>query len=205
MSNKNHGIAELISQIQEEGILKVNRERDTIINNANESAQSLISDAKQKVQDMYETCDMECKQKKEDLNCELKMATRDFLLMFSKQIKTFIILPSIKSNVDKVMTDTNFLKMCLKDIFTKFLEMDNKNILLCLNSKTKNDMIEFFSTDIFTKMFKKNNISFSFTDEFEGFQIIKQDDKIIWDFTVEALAQEISKLVEPNLIEYFIQ
>jgi hypothetical protein len=53
-------------------------------------------------------------------------------------------------------------------------------------------------------MLSSNKISFGFTDKFQGFQIIKKDDKLIWDFTLTSLTQEIGKLVEPHLLRYFI-
>jgi hypothetical protein len=102
------------------------------------------------------------------------------------------------------MTDTKFLKLCLKDIFHNFFKTPDKNILLLMNNKTKNEMIEFFSNDIFINILKKNVVNFAFTDEFTGFKIIRKNDKLIWDFTVKTQTQEIGKLIEPHLIKYFI-
>jgi V/A-type H+-transporting ATPase subunit E len=204
MSIKTFGITELISQIQQEGISKIKEERENIISSANEYANKIINNAEVKVKELYNTCEIECKQKKEDLNCELKMATRDFLLIFSKKIKTFIIRPAIKKQISNAINDIKFLKNCLKTIFKNILQDQNKNILIILNSSIKNDIIEFFSNDIFKDTLHKNNIDFTFTNDCEGFQIVKKNDNLIWDFTIDTLTQEIAKIVEPSLLKYFI-
>ena len=147
---------------------------------------------------------MECKQKKENIESELKFATRDFLLVFSKKIKTFIIRPVIKKQIRNVLNNENFLKNVFKDLFKELLIKDHKNILIILNNSIKDEMIEFFSSSVFKTITNYKKINFSFTDTFEGFQIIKEDEKLIWDFTLESLTHEIGKLIEPHLIKYFI-
>jgi vacuolar-type H+-ATPase subunit E/Vma4 len=204
MSVKTYGIAELISQIHEEGISKIETEREKIISLARNDAKKIVTEAEKNIKNLYEKCNSECDQKRSDLDCELKMAARDFLLTFSKNIKSFIIRPIIKKQLNDVMNDTKFLKVCLKAIFQNILTKEYKNILVLLNTKTKNDMIEFFGNDIFKDTTNKNKVNFAFTNEFSGFQIIRKDDKLIWDFTIETLTQEIGKIVEPNLLKYFL-
>jgi hypothetical protein len=132
------------------------------------------------------------------------MATRDFLLVFSKSIKNFIIKPVIKKNIKKCIEDSDFLKRALLGIFKDIMADDNNNILVLLNDNKKQEMIEFFNKDVFKSIKNHDKISFDFTNEFNGFQIIKKDDKLIWDFTLDSLTQEIGKLVEPHLLKYFI-
>lgn len=133
------------------------------------------------------------------------MVTRDFLLVFSKKIKNSIIIPTTKKYIRNIIKDDDFFKSCLQNILNNFLDEKNKNIFILMNNDNKNEIIEFFTHKIFKKILENNKINFGFTDEFEGFKIIKKDDKLIWDFTVETLTQEVSKIIEPHLIKYFIQ
>jgi len=203
MLSKISGLNELILKLQEEGINKVNEERDKIIQDANQNAEKIISDAKEESSRIREKCRRDCSQKKEDLDCELRMATRDFLLNFANNIKKFVIRPVVKSEINKVVTDTKFLKNCLGNIFQDVLANEDKSILVILNKDMKNEMIEFFSGKIF-KEAKNSKINLAFTDEFQGFQIIQKDEHLLWDFTLETLSQEVGKIVEPNLLKYFI-
>ena len=203
MLSKISGLNELISKLQEEGINKVNQERDMIINNASKDAEKILSAAQNEASKIREKCDRDCLQKREDLDCELKMATRDFMLSFANNIKQFVIRPVIKSEIQNVIGDSKFLKSCLGKIFQDILGNEDKSILIILNKSMKNEMIEFFSGKIFKKA-NESKINLAFTDEFQGFQIIKKDEHLLWDFTLETLSQEVGKIVEPSLLKYFI-
>jgi vacuolar-type H+-ATPase subunit E/Vma4 len=204
MSVQTSGIMELISTLKKEGILEIEKERDKIINAAKKDAENIKAAGEDLASKIKEKCNLECTQKRKDLDSELKMATRDFLLVFSKSIKNFIIKPVIKKNIKKCIEDSDFLKNALLGIFKDIMADDNNNILVLLNDNKKQEMIEFFNKDVFKSIKNHDKISFDFTSEFNGFQIIKKDDKLIWDFTLDSLTQEIGKLVEPHLLKYFI-
>jgi vacuolar-type H+-ATPase subunit E/Vma4 len=204
MSVQTSGIMELISKLRKEGILEIENERNKIIKIAQDNAEKIIKTAEKTSTDILDKCDQECLRKKKNLDSELKIVIRDFLLIFSKNIKTQLIHPIIEKKLSDVINDTNFLKDTLKNILVNILEKDTSNLLILLNVDKKNDLIEFFSHAMFKDMLSSNKISFGFTDKFQGFQIIKKDDKLIWDFTLTSLTQEIGKLVEPHLLRYFI-
>jgi vacuolar-type H+-ATPase subunit E/Vma4 len=204
MSVQTSGIMELISTLKKEGILEIEKERDKIINVAKEDAENIKAAGEELASKIREECNAECTQKRKDLDIELKMATRDFLLVFSKSIKNFIIKPIVKKNIKKCIEDSDFLKNALLELFKDIMAGDNNNILVLLNDSKKQEMIEFFNRDVFKSIKNHDKISFDFTNEFSGFQIIKKDEKLIWDFTLDSLTQEIGKLVEPHLLKYFI-
>jgi vacuolar-type H+-ATPase subunit E/Vma4 len=204
MSVQTSGIMELISTLKKEGILEIEKERDKIINVAKEDAENIKAAGEELASNIREECNAECTQKRKDLDIELKMATRDFLLVFSKSIKNFIIKPIVKKNIKKCIEDSDFLKNALLELFKDIMAGDNNNILVLLNDSKKQEMIEFFNRDVFKSIKNHDKISFDFTNEFSGFQIIKKDEKLIWDFTLDSLTQEIGKLVEPHLLKYFI-
>jgi vacuolar-type H+-ATPase subunit E/Vma4 len=205
MSSKVLGLNELILKLQDEGIAKANEESQKIIDNANKTANQIITDAEEKAAAQKDAFEKTRMRQRQELDDEMTMAARDFMLNFSNNIQSFVIRPHVKKDIEEIILDTKFLKNCLKGIFQEVLIKEESDILVILNEKTKNEMIEFFGGKMFKSMSAKGKINFAFTNKFTGFQIIKRDEKLIWDFTLDTLAQEIGKLVEPNLLKYFIQ
>lgn len=204
MSTETFGITELISKIQKEGILDIEQKRVQIINKAKAEADNIINISKKEAAMMQIQCEEHCNHQKQHLDDELKIATRDFLLKFSKTIKISLFQPMIKNHLKDAINNNQFFKNILVSILEKILDKNSKNILIVLNEDKKHEMIEFFSNDLFKNLTDKNNVNISFSDHLEGFQIVNQDEKLIWDFTLDSLTQEIGKLVEPELIKYFI-
>ncbi len=204
MSEKISGITELISQLQEEGISQGELRKKEIISDANKEKEIIISKAKKEAEEIKNNSIKEYNAKKTEMDKELKISARDFVLDFSNKIKSFIIRPQVRKEIDSVLLDTKFMKSILKTIIQDILSKQNDSISVIVSSSIKKDISDFFHKKIINEIKEKNNIKLDFEDNLKGFKINKKDENLFWDFTVDTISAEISRFIEPHLIKYFI-
>jgi len=204
MSEKISGITELISQLQEEGISQGELRKKEIINDANKEKERIILQAKKEADEIKNNSIKEYNSKKDEMDKELQLSARDFLLDFSNKIKSFIIRPQVKNEIDAILLDTKFMKSILKTIIQDILSKQNESISVIVSSDIKKDISDFFHKKIINEIKEKSNIKLEFEDNMKGFKINKKNENLFWDFTVDTISAEISKFIEPHLIKYFI-
>lgn len=167
-------------------------EASAIIDAAHKKAAQIIADATQKSVD---------DQRK--ISQELEMAARDFSLKFSERLKEQFFFPVIRESVRATLKEPNFLREVLGRLIVAFVRDSKSSIDVLVSKELKTTLAAFFAGGAFDQLDK--NADFRLIDEegLEGFVLIRRGEHFVWDFRVDTIAKELTRLVEPSLRKYF--
>jgi vacuolar-type H+-ATPase subunit E/Vma4 len=202
MDTNRIGVDQLIEKVKKEVNDEAMAQRDAIINQANIKAIEIINQAKMQAELIIKDTQNFIKQEKITLHNELELACRDFYLKLNERLKNQLLFPVIKEEVRLTLKEPDFLKSVLKDLILNFAS-NNTSIDVLISKEAKISLSAYFASSIFDHIDK--NLSLKLLDEegLDGFVIIRKQDHCIWDFRVETIALELTRLLEPNLRKYF--
>ena len=202
MDTNRIGVDQLIEKVKKEVNDEALAQRDAIINQAHSKAIDIINQAKMQAEIIFSDTQSFMKQEKIALHNELELACRDFYLKLNERLKNQLLFPVIKENVRLTLKEPDFLKSVLKDLILNFAS-NNTSIDVLVSRETKASLSAYFASSIFDHIDKNLNIKLVDEEGLEGFVIIRKQDHCIWDFRVETIALELTRLLEPNLRKYF--
>lgn len=201
MSETTSGVAELIGRLKKDGVDAGEAEKRRIVDDAEKRAEAIVADAKKKAEDLLLAAKQERDRLKHQLDAELSMAARDFVLRLEGRIKAQVVNPVVSDVVKGVLEDTTFLKATLKDLVLKFAER-GADVELTMSPETRAKLDGFFTGELKSALGSRE---ITLVDEagVVGFRIEKKGESFAWDFTKEAVARELVRLVDPALRAYF--
>lgn len=201
MSQTTSGVAELIGRLKKDGIDAGEAEKRRLLEEAEKKAAAIVAEAKTKADQLLQSAKQERDRQKQQLEAELQMAARDFVLRFSDRIKQQVIHPVVADPVKAVLDDAGFLKATLKDLCVKYAE-SGADIEVALSPETRAKLEGFFTGELKSAL---GGRELSLVDEngLVGFRLAKKGDSFAWDFSLDAVAQELMRLVDPTLRGFF--
>ena len=204
MENNDVGISGLIKRIQQDGIDSAEKLKSDIIGGAKLDAAKIIEEAKTVSSKILSEANSQSVKIKEQMDLELRISVRDFILSFSDQFKSDIVLPIVNKSVSDCFSDSEFVKKCLFHLIKKNKVDDMETGFLSVVSEEMVKKInDYFSSSI-VKNTIKQNVCVNSSKNMEGFSLRKNGSNYFWDFTVNTITEEISNLVEPGLRKYFV-
>lgn len=204
MTERTQGLSELIQRLKHDGIVAGENEKDKIVEAAKNECQKLLDQATKKANKILSAAELECAAKKSQLGSELRMAARDFLLDFKNKLKRRVIKPSVSHKIEGVLKDTDFIKDCLKEMILECTKSDSGHLEALVSSKTEEKLVSFFKDELSSAMTNGALPCLQGEEGLLGFKLKMGGQNFVWDFSAEAISQEISRLVDPELANFLM-
>lgn len=201
MSQTTSGVAELIARLKTDGIDAGEAEKRRLLEEAEKKAAAIIADAKAKAEQLLANAKQERDRQRQQLDAELQMAARDFALRFSERIKQQVIQPVVAEPVKAVLDDAGFLQATLKELCVKYAE-SGADLEVALSPEARAKLEGFFTGEL-RRALGSNEVTLVDENGLVGFRLAKKGDSFAWDFSLEAVTQELMRLVDPALRGYF--
>ncbi len=194
----------LIEKIKKDGIDIAEQQSHEIIRQAEEKAVKISKEAEEKAQSILTKADRESKAFTERSIKTLEQAGRDLLIKVGQAVHDILSSLVFKS-VDAEMTEDVIKEMLLKmaDTYvTSAREQRRVNLLISPNDESR--LIAFFAEQYRKQLIQGVEIKLDERIE-KGFKVSFVDEDAYHDFTREAIAEELSKLIRPHLSEIILR
>ena len=205
MTGLTSGVSKLIERIKHDGITAGKAKEEEIIRAARAEAARLTDQARKRADTVVAEAEKEAADIRARTNAELHMAVRDFLARFQQRMKDKIIRPVIAVHLAKVLEDEQFLAHLLHDICRDYARSGGGSVEAVVSPEMKEKLAAFFTRALSEKLQEISEPSISAESGLVGFRLRRQSEGFAWDFTLEAIASEISRLVEPGLKSFLEQ
>lgn len=203
MVKQESGIDQLIERIRIDAIAKAQHERDDIIKKATADAHALIAKAKNDADILLSEARTQIAKEQRAMATELEHAARDFLVKLAERLKEQLFFPAIKEHVRITLKEPTFLKEVLERLIIDYVKTNPCNLDVLVPKELKTTLATFFAGAIFDALDKKCDVRLLDEDGIEGFALIKRGEHYVWDFRAETIAQELVRLIDPQLRKYF--
>lgn len=203
MDTAQNGIDQLINKLKKEVEEETFGKKEKIIKEAQEKAQQIVEEAKMQAKLLLKEAQNLIHKEKVALAMEMELAARDFSLKLTERLKKQLFFPIIKKEARLTFKDPDFFKQMLKELLLEFVKTNSSNLDVLVSKEIKESMAAYLASSVFDEL--ENNPPIKLLDEenLEGFVLLQKQDHYVWDFRVETIAKELSRLVEPSLRKYF--
>jgi len=193
-------IQALLERIQNEGIEKAKKESQKIIEEARNKADDIIQSATKEAENIRARAKQDSELFFARAQNNIKQAGRDIIrwvgVMLDNVLKKIILEESAKA-----MSDPEFLKKTISTVIDDLLKSDsNQKIDILISKEYEKQIFEM----ICSKFAEKTKAQFNITGNEvigKGFKILLANGKVEYDFTEEAIAEAMAKLLRPQLAE----
>lgn len=187
----------LLERIQKDGIDKARTEAETILSNARGEAHSILRDAEAKRDEIVAKGETAAAQFAERGEKALQQAARDIVLSVGDAIGT-----TLQGIVDREIQST-MTPDVLKTLIAKVVESyctDDQGVAISVSEEDENAIVDYFMNEM------KEAIHSGCTIRGDGrisagFQATMADGHVSHDFTDEAVAEAMARLVRPHLAD----
>ncbi len=200
MAQTTSGIAELIGRLRKDGVDAGEAEKSRILDEAQQQADAIVAAAKQTAEDLLGGAKQERERLKQQLDAELAMAARDFVLRFSERVRAQVVRPVVNESVRGALSDPGFLQSALKELVVRYAEGGTVEVAVAPELRQQ---LEGFFTQELARSLAGGKAQLVDEQGLVGFRIIKQGESFAWDFSEDAVAKELVRLVDPTLKTYF--
>ncbi|HXW60809.1 MAG TPA: hypothetical protein VEK06_04640 [Myxococcota bacterium] len=204
MSNILLGVDQLIEQVRSEALSKAEHDRERIIDEATLKANQLLEHAKKEAQKLLDEAHDAAQKEREAMAVELELAARDYCRKLHERLRAQMFFPLIRESVRATAKEPEFLKETLLKLITSFVQENPVNLDVLIPKELKTTLAAFFASTIFDALEKNCDIRLQDEAGLEGFVLIRRGEHFVWDFRVDTIAEELTRLVEPSLRKYFM-
>lgn len=203
MSKQESGIDQLIQRVRSEGVEKAQNQSEEIIDEAERRARAIIEDAHRNAQKIISDAMVSKSDDKRLLGRELEFAARDFSLKIGERLKEQFYFPNIRESVRATLKEPDFLKQVLSRLIVEYVRDNPCNLDVLVPKELKTTLAAFFASGVFDRLDNDCDIRLLDEEGLEGFVLIRRGEHYVWDFRVDTIAEELTRLVEPSLRKYF--
>ena len=205
------GVQELIDKIKSDGISTLDQEMKKKRKEAEEEFAGKKKLVQEEMEKKRKAAEKELVKRKEQFENSLKLAARDFILKLKNQLEKELLSNAVQSDLKEVMTDADFLKEIILAMASKFAAKKGKVTQLSLLvpkaqlDKLKKYFLSRAKQRLVDKAKEGKGAELEFTpDAFKyGFKISLKDKNILFDFSLEPLAESLIEFIRPEFQQYF--
>ncbi len=198
MTEMTSGIGDLLQRLRQDGVEAGEAEKQRLLRDAEEQAAALLADAKAKAKEIVAAADAEAVAKRKQLDAELGMAARDFALRFAERVKSQAIEPLVRAQVDVGLDDPNLLK----EVLSGLIREKAGDASVTVSPEIQQKLGAYFERELAGQLVG-GQLEIKLETGLTGFRLQRKGESFSWDVTGEAVADELSQLVEPSLRKYF--
>jgi V/A-type H+/Na+-transporting ATPase subunit E len=194
----------LLDKIQKETILQAEQKANEIVSEAQKKAERIVKDAEEKAQSILKKADREAKAFSERSVKTLEQAGRDLLIKVGQGVEN-ILSSLVFESVDKAMTDNVVKEMLVKmaETYTSSAR-EQRRINLWISPSDEKTLVSFFADQYRKHLIQGVELKLDERIE-KGFKVSFVDEEAYHDFTREAIAEELSKMLRPHLAEIILK
>lgn len=197
MTEMTSGIGDLLERLRKDGVEAGETEKQRILREAEAQAATLVANATERAKEIVAAAEAEAQAKRKQLDSELTLAARDFALRFAERVKKQVIQPLVQTRVDEALGATDVLKEAL----TTLIREKTGGAKIGVSPETRSKLESFFAHDL-ARMLDGGQLEIASENGLTGFRLQRQGESFTWDVTGEAVAGELTGLVEPALSKY---
>jgi V/A-type H+/Na+-transporting ATPase subunit E len=194
----------LLDKIQKETILQAEKKANEIVSEAQKKAERIVKDAEEKAHSVIQKADREAKAFSERSVKTLEQAGRDLLIKVGQGVEN-ILSSLVFESVDKSMTENVVKEMLVKmaETYTSTAR-EQRRINLWISPSDEKTLVSFFADQYRKHLIQGVELKLDERIE-KGFKVSFVDEEAYHDFTREAIAEELSKMLRPHLAEIILK
>lgn len=200
MAQTTSGIAELIGRLRKDGVDAGEAEKGRILEEANQEAAAIVASAKKTGEELLAAAKQERERLKQQLDAELAMAARDFVLRFAERVRAQVVRPVVSDAVREALSEPAFLQGTIKDLLVRYADGGGVEVTV---SPAMRQQLEGFFTQELGRALGGGEVTLRDEQGLVGFRIVRKGESFAWDFSDDAVAKELVRLVDPALKGYF--
>jgi len=183
MENK---LQELTQKLYTIGVEKAKNEADIIIAEAQKKAVQIIQNAESEAETIIGTAKNESAELKKKTESELKLSSKQVIATIKNQITNLVVQDLLAKDIDKSLTDTDFIRTMIELMVKKWQPDDAQSIdLQIILPQEKKDNFNKYIKEKINQLLAKGLIV-NFEDSFKsGFKIAPKDNSYIINFAQE--------------------
>lgn len=198
MSGQPDGLAGVIARLKQDGVQAAEKSKQEVLSRAQIRAKTIIGEAEQKAAQIKEEAEAQIEASKKEFAVELKMAARDFLMQFERSFREQMVIPEIKTGIGATLSGAESLAGCLESAVSAFVKAQGQIPSVLLSNELKAVLSPAIMASFQEKYSNGTRLEVRLSDDVDAFQLISQNGQFSWDFSTEALARALAKLVEPK-------
>jgi V/A-type H+/Na+-transporting ATPase subunit E len=194
----------LLDKIQNETISQAEQKAHEIISEAQKKADRIIKEAEEKAHTILQKADRESKAFTERSTKTLEQAGRDLLIKVGQGVEN-ILSNLVFQSVDKEMTE-NVVKEMLIKMAEKYTSTarEQRRINILISPSDESSLVSFFADQYRKHLIQ--GVELKLDEHIEkGFKVSFVGEEAYHDFTREAIAEELSKMLRPHLSEIILK
>ena len=183
MENK---LQELTQKLYTIGVEKAKNEAEIIISEAQKKAVQIIQNAESEAETIIGTAKNESAELKKKTESELKLSSKQVIATIKNQITNLVVQDLLAKDIDKSLTDTDFIRTMIELMVKKWQPDDAQSIdLQIILPQEKKDNFNKYIKEKINQLLAKGLIV-NFEDSFKsGFKIAPKDNSYIINFARE--------------------
>lgn len=197
MTEMTSGVGDLLQRLRTDGVEAGEREKQRIVGEAEEKARALVAQAEAQAGEIVSAAQSQVDARRRQLDAELGMAARDFAFRFAERVKRQVIEPLIQQRV----TETLSTPPVLQDALLALVKERAGGATVTVSPETRSQLEAFFRHEL-GRAVEDGALEVRSEDGLTGFRLQRSGESFSWDVTGEAVARELSALVEPTLRRY---
>ncbi len=202
MAELTSGISKLIDRIKNDGVEAGESEKNRILTEARSQAEKIVYEAGQKAEAMLTSARKESDDIRRRTEAEARMAVRDFVAGFRRNVRERMIKPIIMDHLKELLEDEAFLGELLRELVTSYAQGGGAPVEVIVSPEMKEKLVAWFSKALSEEL-SQNELVVSGGGEGGGFFLKRDGEGFTWDFTLAAISDVLVRLVEPALKPYF--
>ncbi len=193
MAQVTSGIAELIARIKQDGVQEGEQERERLVAAARTEAEQVLAKARAEAAKIRAEADADAADRRKRLDAELKMAARDFVFRFQERLRAQAIAPATEAAVTAATQDPAALARLIEGLVSAWGQGGGA-VTAHVAPADKSALEAALSARI-----TAGELTLVDDAGVAGFKLVRSGEHFAWDFTTEAIARELARLVEPGL------
>ena len=183
MENK---LQELTQKLYTIGVEKAKNEAEIIISEAQKKAVQIIQNAESEAETIIGNAKNESAELKKKTESELKLSSKQVIATIKNQITNLVVQDLLAKDIDKSLTDTDFIRTMIELMVKKWQPDDAQSIdLQIILPQEKKDNFNKYIKEKINQLLAKGLIV-NFEDSFKsGFKIAPKDNSYIINFARE--------------------
>lgn len=199
MSDTTAGIDKLIARIRRDAVEEGNDARARIVQDARAEAQKITNAARDEAEAIVERARDEARELRKRMNAELRMTARDFVTGLGQRLRDHVIEPAVREEVAAKLADPGALAAVIGHAVGALATREGAEVIV------GEEQVELLGGAVWQRIeaAAAGDLHLRGEHGITGFKLVLKGQHIVWDFTDETIASELTRFVAPALREHF--
>ncbi len=197
-------IQKIAEHIRDNVLDPAEEERKEILKEAKEEKERIIAEAKKEAEGIIETAAAQSRELNAGTETALRLAAKQAITVLKLSLEKEVIKQTIEEPVKKVLNEPDILKHIIMEIAKAYVEKNFSGEVEVLVSKgNRAKLKKYIKAE--TANIIKGGLSLSEETGISGCKIIFKDNRIVIEFSAEAITELLAKYVRPEIRTYLFE